>query len=580
MSAQPQAAMESKTVQTGAEAVVASLIQNDVKVVFGMTGGMIMPVYDAMYRHSDIRHIMVGHEQGAAHMADGYARITGKPGVVMTTSGPGATNLVTGLANAMMDSIPMVALTGQINSQLLGSDGFQEADMWGITLPVTKHNYQVTDPETLADVFAEAFLLCQTGRPGPVLIDLPRDVLLAQCSRSLAVPSEPVGYHTPYAPKNGSIGRAIDLFMQAKKPMILAGGGVISAGASRELTALAEKLQVPVATTLMGLGTIPARHPLALGMPGMHGQGYTNLALHGCDLLFVVGCRLDDRVTGKVARFAPEAKLIHIDIDDSELNKILPAAVPILGNAKPCLQAMLDELAEAGPLPDYSAWRQEIEDLKARYPRSYKKAPDLIAPPQAVEALIPLMEDDDVLVTGVGQHQMYAAQFYPVQTPRSFVSSGGLGTMGFGLPAAIGAKLAAPDKQVVCIDGDGCFLMNLQELNTAVRYNIGLVVVILNNSYLGMVRQWQDLFLDKRRAETRMEPPPYDKVAQAFGGLGRRVEKEEDLAPALEWALTQARLRNLPVVVDVQVDPDALVLPMVPAGGANADFIPCQEEVC
>ena len=580
MSAQAQAIIEQKSALTGADAVVASLTHNDVKVVFGMTGGMIMPVYDAMYKNSDIRHIMVGHEQGAAHMADGYARITGKPGVVMTTSGPGATNLVTGLANAMMDSIPMVAITGQINSNLIGSDGFQEADMWGITLPVTKHNYQVTDPETLPDVFAEAFLLCQTGRPGPVLIDLPRDVLLAECSRSLAVPKEPEGYSSPYAPKNGGVKKAISLFMQAEKPMILAGGGVISAGASAELTALAEKLKVPVSTTLMGLGAIPARHPLALGMPGMHGQGYTNLAIHDCDLLFVVGCRLDDRVTGKVARFAPKAKLIHIDIDDSELNKILPCAVPILGNAKPSLQAMLDGLDQAGPLPDYSAWRREIAMLKERYPRSYQKAEGLIAPQQAVEALVPLMRDDDILVTGVGQHQMYAAQFYPVQTPRSFLSSGGLGTMGFGLPAAIGAKLAAPQKQVVCIDGDGCFLMNLQELNTAVRYRIGLVAVILNNSYLGMVRQWQDLFLDKRRAETALEPPPYDKVAQAFGGLGRRVEKEADLAPTLEWALTQARMRNLPVVVDVQVDPDALVLPMVPAGGANADFIPCQKEVC
>jgi acetolactate synthase-1/2/3 large subunit len=573
MNAQSQAVKKDGKPMTGADAIVAALQQNGVEVIFGITGGTIMPVYDSLYEHESPRHIIVGHEQGAAHMADGYARATGKPGVVMTTSGPGATNLITGLANAMMDSIPMVALTGQVPSTLIGNDAFQEADMWGITLPVTKHNYQVSSVEELPSVFAEAFYLCQTGRPGPVLIDIPKDVMLTECSRAVAVPEIPEGYEVHYAPDPGDIEKAMQMVAEASRPMILAGGGVISADASSDLTAFADKMGIPVATTLMGLGAFPSSHELCLGMPGMHGHGFTNLALHECDLLMVVGCRLDDRVTGKVEKFVPDAELIHIDVDASEINKILPSAVSILADAKPAMKALNQGADAMSTKPDFSQWHKQIAKFKEQHPRAYQDRPGQIVPQAVIEAINQQMKSDDIMATGVGQHQMYAAQYHPVEHPRTFISSGGLGTMGFGLPAALGAKLGAPDKQVVCVDGDGCFLMNIQEMTTAVRYGIGVVVVILNNGYLGMVRQWQDLFNDGRRAETKLAPPPFDKVAQAFGGLGRRVEKQSEVGPALEWALTQSRMRNLPVILDVQTDPDALVFPMVPAGGSNAEFI-------
>ena len=562
---------------TGADAVIASLLVQEVEVIFGMQGGAIMPVYDAMHRNGGIRHIIVGHEQGAAHMADGYARATGKPGVVMTTSGPGATNLVTGLANAMMDSIPLVAITGQVVSNLLGSDGFQEADMWGITLPVTKHNYQVQSVDELPQVFAEAFYLAQSGRPGPVLIDLPKDIMLQPCKNMVAVPTVPEGYETPYQGDPAQVARALELIQQCQRPVILAGGGVIQAGAHQELRELAEMLSIPVSSTLMGLGNFPIAHPLSLGMPGMHGTGYANLAIHQCDLLICVGTRLDDRITGKLDQFAPQARLIHIDVDASEINKILPSAVGIVGDAKPVLSALAAGAKEWKQKPDFAAWVKQVEELKRRYPMTYRRRPGFIAPQEAVEMVGRHLNGNSILVTGVGQHQMYAAQFYPFERPRSFITSGGLGTMGFGLPAALGAKAGKPDSTVVCIDGDGSFLMNIQELVTAVRYELGLVVVILNNGYLGMVRQWQDMFLDRRRAETQLAPPPYHQVAQAFGGQGRRVESLEELESALPWALAQSR-RGVPVVLDVMVDPEAVVLPMVPPGGPNAEFIPCPDK--
>jgi len=578
MSSQPQRIDRQKDNQphTGADTVIACLLQQDVELVFGMQGGSIMPVYDSLFKAGAPRHIIVGHEQGAAHMADGYARVTGKPGVVLTTSGPGATNLVTGLANAMMDSIPLVAITGQVTSNLLGNDAFQEADMWGITMPVTKHNYQVTDPDELPDVFAEAFYVAMSGRPGPVLIDLPKDVALKECPRYQAAPRVPEGYWTPYQPNQKRVVEALEVLRQAQKPVILAGGGVIQGDASEELKRFAELTGIPVTSTLMGLGNFPADHDLSLGMPGMHGTGYANLALYHADAILVVGSRLDDRITGQVERFCPNAKLIHVDIDASEINKIVPCLVPVVGHAKPALKSFIKLAGEWQTKPDYNAWRAQIAEWKKEHAMVYPRRSGQIAPQEVVEMLGRILDAEATIVTGVGQHQMYTAQYYPFRRPRSLITSGGLGTMGFGLPAALGAKLGAPQRDVVCIDGDGSFLMNIQELATAVRYGIGLVVVILNNSYLGMVRQWQDMFLDGRRSETLLSGVPYDQVAKAFGGLGRRVERPEEVSGALEWALAKSRKDSLPVVLDVQVDSEAVVLPMVPPGGANADFVPCQ----
>jgi len=469
-----------------------------------------------------------------------------------------------------------VAITGQVTSNLLGNDAFQEADMWGITMPVTKHNYQVIDTEELPDVFAEAFYVAMSGRPGPVLIDLPKDVAQKVCPGTHAPPRVPEGYWTPYQPNLQRVAEALKILKQAKKPVILAGGGVIQGDASEDLRRFAELMNIPVTSTLMGLGNFPADHELSLGMPGMHGTGYANLALYNADAILVIGSRLDDRITGHVKRFCPNAKLIHVDIDASEINKIVPCLVPVVAHAKPALKAMLKMVDEWQSQPNYDEWLKQVADWKREYPMVYPKRDGIIAPQEVVEMLGRILDAEATIVTGVGQHQMYTAQYYPFRRPRSLITSGGLGTMGFGLPAALGAKLGTPERDVVCIDGDGSFLMNIQELATAVRYNIGVVVVILNNSYLGMVRQWQDMFLDGRRSETLLSGVPYDKVAKAFGGLGRRVEKPEEVAGALEWALAQCRKENLPVVLDVQVDTEAVVLPMVPPGGANTDFVPCQ----
>jgi len=560
---------------TGADAVVACLKHQGVEVIFGMTGGSIMPVYDALFRDGEIAHIIVGHEQGAAHMAEGYARATGKVGVVMTTSGPGATNLVTGLADAFMDSTPLVAITGQVTSNLLGNDAFQEADMRGITMPITKHNYQVTSVQELPAVFAEAFFVALSGRPGPVLIDVPKDLMMAPCGQMLAAPSAPTGYKPPYRGHPKQIRRALEVLAQAQRPVILAGGGIITAGAEAELMALAETAGIPVTTSLMGLGAFPAGHELFLGMPGMHGTGYANLALNRADVILCVGSRMDDRITGKLDEFAPQAAFIHVDVDASEIGKNLPCLVPIVGDAKPVLKDLAQGAAEWQTKPDYSAWHQQIASWKERYPMCYQAKGEGLAPQAAVDALGKMLPEDAIVVTGVGQHQMYAAQFYPFKRPRTLITSGGLGTMGFGLPAAVGAKVGQPKREVVLIDGDGSFLMTIQELATAVRYRVGIVVLILNNNYLGMVRQWQEMFLDDRRAETELVPPPYAKVAQAFGGLGRAVLNPGELPEALDWARKQAAEKRLPVVLDVAVERDALVLPMVPPGGSNAQFIPC-----
>lgn len=565
---------------TGADAVVDALRAQGVELIFGMVGGQIMPVYDALYRHHCFGHVLVGHEQGAAHMAEGYARATGKPGVIMTTSGPGATNLVTGLADAFMDSTPVVAITGQVASTLLGNDAFQEADMRGITMPITKHNYQVQNADDLPEIFAEAFYVALSGRPGPVLIDLPRDVAVSPCQPRQATPMPPTGYKPPFKPHPLQIERALSLMAQAQRPVIIAGGGVILAGAHESLRKLAELTGFPVSTTLMGLGGLPADHPLSLGMPGMHGTGYANLAIYNADLLLVVGCRLDDRVTGNVAKFSPGSKVIHVDVDASEIGKNLECHVPIVGDAGQALAQLLAGAQAWEKRPDATAWRKQIDQWKKKYPMVYPKSDDVIAPQWAIQEVGKLLAPEDIVVTGVGQHQMFVAQYYPFRRPRTMISSGGLGTMGFGLPAAIGAQMGAPDRQVVCFDGDGSFLMNIQELATAVRYRAPLVAVVLNNAWLGMVAQWQRMFYDRRMSQSETAAPPYDKVAQAFGALGKRVERPEEFVPAMQWALREAKAQKLPVILDVMIEREAKVLPMVPPGGANAEFIPCQSGDC
>lgn len=560
--------------RTGAEAVIEGLKAEDVDVLFGVTGGAIMPIYDALFRDGSLKHVIVGHEQGGAHMAEGYARVTGKPGVVLTTSGPGATNLVTGLADAIMDSTPLVAITGQVPTSLIGNDAFQEADIRGITMPVTKHNYLVQRADDLPGALAEGFYLARSGRPGPVVIDVPKDISNASTRTPRPTQLCLEGYKPPHEGHPKQIEKALEVLRGAQRPVILAGGGVLHAEAAQELREFAELTGIHVVSTLMGLGNFPIDHPLSLGMPGMHGTGYAILSLYHCDAMVCVGTRLDDRITGKLDEFAPWAKLIHIDIDAAEIGKNVPAVVPIVGHAKPVLRELLRGARGWDDRPDWAPWTRRIEAWRQEYPLRYETLANRVKPQQVIEEVDDLLDDDGIVSTGVGQHQMWTAQYYTFRKPRTWLTSGGLGTMGYGFPAAIGAKLAKPESTVVCIDGDGSFLMTLQELATAVRYRVPVVVAVLNNLYLGMVRQWQHLFFEDRFAETALAPPPFDAVAQAFGGLGKRVERPEDVRPALKWALAQAEEKRLPVVLDIMVDATECVYPMVPAGRANKDFIP------
>ena len=564
---------------TGAELMVDSLRSLGAETVFGVIGAAIMPVYDAFYEDRTIRHLMVGHEQGGIHMAEGLAKATGRTGLVMTTSGPGATNLTTGLANAMMDSTPLVALTGQVSSGLIGRDAFQETDIRGVASPITKHVFRPAEPEEIPRVMAEAFYLAQSGRPGPVLVDLPKDVSLAQARTEPESQPNLKGYRPPpFEPHPLQIQKALELLKSSSAPVILMGGGVISAGASDLALGLAEKLDLPVVSTLMGLGGFPGCHRLFLGLAGMHGLGPANLALLRADLILCLGCRLADRLTGRADLFAAKAKLVQVDIDPSEIGKNLPADVPIVGHLKPTLTALLAGAETWEQRPDLSGWHGRILGWQKRFPQGYRAESGLIPPQAVIEELAGLLDGEAVITTGVGQHQMWTAQYYPFQKPRTFITSGGLGTMGFGLPAAIGAQVGRPQARVVCVDGDGSFLMTIQELSTAVRYRLPIMTVIIRNSSLGMVRQWQRFFLDRRYAQTTLEPPPFSQVAQAFGALGRRVRRPDDLLPALKWALESSRARSLPAVVEVVVDPEASVLPMVPAGKTNDSFIPCFKE--
>jgi acetolactate synthase-1/2/3 large subunit len=558
---------EPKT-RRGAEALVEGLKQEGVDTMFGITGGAIMPVYDVLYDDEDINHVMMGHEQGAAHAAEAYHSVTGRPGVCMATSGPGATNLITGLADADMDSRSIIAITGQVPTDMIGNDAFQETDMRGASMPVTKHNYLVKDEDEVPDTVQEAFYVSNTGRPGPVVVDMPKDVSKNDTD---AVRSELniEGYSPNYEGHPGQIKKAAEAIEEADRPLIFAGGGVIMADAADEVRELAIENDIPVTTSLQGLGAFPEDHELALQMLGMHGTGCANRAVTECDLLIGLGVRFDDRATGKIESFAPRAKVIHVDIDPAEISKNIHADVPIVGDAKRVL-ADLNEEMKSHEAPDTAEWRETLDEWENKYPMEYEQDEQHLKPQYVIETLDDKTPDDTIVCAGVGQHQMWAAQWYEYQQPRTWISSGGLGTMGCGLPMAIGSKLAAPDTEVVCIDGDGSFLMTLQELTTAVREDLDFTHVIINNYYMGMVRQWQELFSDERYAESELPHlPKFDEIAEAFGAKGWRLEETENVEDVLEEALEY----DGPSVIDAVIDPNENVFPMVPAGSGNDEFI-------
>ncbi len=548
-----------------ADAIVKALEYEGVEHIFGIPGGAIIEVYDALY-DSNIEHILTRHEQAAVHAADGYARATGKTGVAFATSGPGATNTVTGIATAYMDSSPLVVMTGQVPRSMIGNDAFQEADTTGITMPITKHNYLVTDEKELLKTVREAFHIASTGRPGPVLIDLPKDVTVADVEFNYPVEIELPGYKPKLKGHPKQIRKAAELIVKSERPIILAGGGVILSNACEELRKLAEAIPAFVVTTLMGKGSIPETHPLSLGFIGMHGSKYANYAVMDSDLIIAVGCRFSDRTTGKVSEFAPEAKIIHIDVDPAEIGKNVRVDVPIVGDAK----LVLSELVKYVKYKQRKEWEEKVNSWREKYPLKYKQEGEIIKPQYVIEKIYEL-KPDAIVATEVGQNQMWAAQFFKVERARQFISSGGLGTMGFGFPAAMGAQVAFPDKTVVDIAGDGSFMMNIQELATCVDYRIPVKVCILNNMFLGMVRQWQELFYDERYSETclRCKEMSFERIAKGFGAVGMTVEKPSEV----EDALKEAFEIDAPVVIDFRVERLENVYPMVPAGASLREII-------
>jgi acetolactate synthase I/II/III large subunit len=562
---------------SGADALLKALEGEGVEVVFGIPGGASMPIYDPLVDRSPIRHVLCRHEQGAGHAAEGYAWATGKVGVCMATSGPGATNLVTPLADAKMDSVPIVAITGQVPTPVVGNDAFQEADITGITMPVTKHNFLVKDPAQIVETVREAFHIARTGRPGPVLVDLPKDVLLAETTYVWPDNVTLPGYKPTTKGHQRQVVEAVKLIMKAKKPVLYVGGGVIKADADKELFKLATTGQLPVVTTLMARGAFPDSNELCLGMPGMHGNYTAVTAMQQSDLLVALASRFDDRVTGKLAGFAPNAKVIHVDIDPAEIGKNRAVDVPIVGDAKDVIAKLAAELAkrqeEAGGVPDRTPWLQQLAAWREEFPYRYDQQPDGPLKPQyCVERLNAFADADTILVSGVGQHQMYASQYWRFEKPRHWINSGGLGTMGFAVPAALGAKAGQPSKRVVAIDGDGCFQMTAQELATSNTEKIPFVTAILNNGYLGMVRQWQELFFDERYSGVWLDPnvPDYVKLAEAYGAVGLRVESPDEVDNAIEKAYS---ITDRSVVIDFRVDPTEMVFPMVPSGASNDDII-------
>ncbi len=561
----------------GGRAIVKCLKEEGVKTVFGYPGGAVIELYDALMDSKDIEHVLVRHEQGAVHAADALARVTGEVGVALLTSGPGATNGVTGIATAYMDSIPMVILTGQVPRALIGNDAFQEVDIVGITRPCTKHNYLVNKVEDLIPVLREAFHIAKTGRPGPVVVDLPKDVIGAMIEYpEKSQPVEIISYQPNYTPHPGQVAKACKLIRQAKKPVLYVGGGVILSDGNKELTELAEKLQIPVTMTLMGLGAFPGTNKLSMGMLGMHGTYTANMAVAESDLLIAVGARFDDRVTGKLEDFATKAKIIHIDIDPTSISKNVDVDVPIVADCRTALAAMnhwlnkLDQQEINDTCTSHQDWLERIANWTKNQPLHYKSNGSEIKPQFVIETLDRLTRGNAIITTEVGQNQMWAAQFYKFDYPRHFVTSGGLGTMGFGLPAAIGAQMAFPNKAVIDIAGDGSIQMNIQELATAKQYGCPVKILILNNGYLGMVRQWQELFYDKRYAATLMDVvPDFAKLAEAYGAVGLKATKKEEVEPVIEQALA---IDNI-VLMDIAISPEEGVYPMVPAGKSNTEML-------
>ncbi|MCK4417258.1 MAG: biosynthetic-type acetolactate synthase large subunit [Candidatus Latescibacteria bacterium] len=546
---------------TGAEILIESLKKEGVDTLFGIPGGVLIAIFDALYDEKQIRFILTRHEQAAAHAADGYARASGKVGVCIATSGPGATNLVTGIATASMDSVPLVAFTGQVGTPVIGSDAFQEADIVGITRPITKHSYLVRDTSELARTVKEAFYIASTGRPGPVLIDLPVDVTKAKAEFVYPREVNIRGYKPKYEGHPQQIKRVAQAIGKADRPVICAGGGVVGSGASEELRELAEKTNIPVTTTLMGLGAFPSDHPLDLGMPGMHGTRYANNAITESDLLIAIGARFDDRVTGKLDAFAPSAQIVHIDIDPTSISKNVAVDIPVVGDARQILRELNQIVTPRGP----SEWNKKVDQWKNQDPLSYQASPTVIKPQYVIEQICEATEGKAIITTEVGQNQMWAAQYYKYSRPRTFISSGGLGTMGYGFPAAIGAQIARPAETVFDIAGDGSFQMNIQELATVVQHHLPVKVAIMNNRFLGMVRQWQELFFNERYSGTSLEVgPDFAKVAEAYGVKGIRVTDPKDVRDSIEEAL----VTDGPVVLDFHIAPEEKVFPMVPAGKA------------
>jgi acetolactate synthase-1/2/3 large subunit len=564
----------------GADAILRSLEAEGVEVMFGIPGGAIMPTYDAMARGTTVRHVLARHEQGAGHMAQGYARASGKVGVAIATSGPGATNLVTPIADAWMDSTPLVCITGQVRSMLIGTDAFQECDITGITMPIVKHSWLVQDVRDIPGVMKAAFHIASTGRCGPVLVDVPRDIQEAELDFTYPDTVDLPGWRPPRKVHPLQIREAAERIAKAEKPVLYVGGGTINGDACGELRTLAEVGELPVVTTLMGKGAFPETHPLFFGWPGMHGTKWANIAMNTCDVLVAIGSRFDDRVTGKLAAFAPGATVIHLDIDPAEISKLRNADIPVVGPLKKAVHELAIAVGKhrAAGVPGPSAWVRRIEDLRDEFPLRYGSGGEWLKPQKVIEVLQELTAGDDVIVTtGVGQHQMWAMQYILTEKPRNFITSGGLGTMGYGIPAAIGAKAARPEATVVCVDGDGCFQMTAQELTTAVIDDLPIIVVLVNNGYLGMVTQWQDMFFDGRRSHVGLgaDVPDYVKLAEAYGGVGMLVESEAELEPALREALAL----NRTVVIDCRVDPTEQCFPMIPAGAAAIDMVEYQDPV-
>jgi len=550
---------------TGAQIICESLVKEGVEVIFGILGGAIMPLYDVFPQYPQLRHILVRHEQCAAHAADGYARITGKVGVCMATSGPGATNLVTGIANACLDSVPIVAITGQVAMPFIGKDAFQETDITGITLPITKHNYLAREVSALGKIIKEAFHLARSGRPGPVLIDLPRDVLMVQGEFHHPSKVDLPGYKPTLKGHPPQIRKAAKLISEAQRPVIIAGHGIIISGAYAELKELAETAQIPVVTTLLGISSFPESHVLSFGMLGMHGMAYANMAVSDADLIIAIGMRFDDRATAKVSTFAPHAHIIHIDIDPTEIGKNVRVDVPIVGDVK----TVLHELNKLITPSEHVDWIRQLDDWRREHPSLDIRDTDEVLPQYIVHQMYEVTQGEAIIVTGVGQNQMWAAQHYCYNKPNSLISSGGLGTMGFGLPAAMGVKVGRPDADVWVIDGDGSFQMTMQELATIVQDNIAVKMAILNNGYLGMVRQWQEWFFGKRYVATPLSGPDFVKIAEAYGIPALRVTKKIEVVPAIK----QAAEEQGPFLIDFRIEPEENVYPMVPPGGSLAEVI-------